>query len=388
MDIDTKINIEQLEEILQDTLFFNILLNIKKDFEKIEDKNAIAMILKTIAPIITHEIAIWIEQMGLEDKSDFFLPGVKKKVKANRNKELKGRIISSSNLEPTIEQMGLSFEVESYDINIVVSNNNKLLDFNFEEYFEKLEVQLQYYEGLFFFCRNVVDKIFSKLGVNYEDFMQSILYEMESGITLIKSKLGGTRYSYSVHKLFINSSLKSNEDKIFILAKYRIVYILSVLDDVIPHMGKITLTKTSTFINFNNSFRKLKAIYIEIIGQELRTMDSQLSNLITNKLNEEIDNTKFYSLNRKLRNNIHYQKVDKLIEEEIEIVDKYQIIYFKVILSVFDAELYVKIDRQERLMTEFLYDAQENGLTKKELFDRYEELYLGYWYKNHSRFDL
>lgn len=59
--------------------------------------------------------------------------------------------------------------------------------------------------------------------------------------------------------------------------------------------------------------------------------------------NVQIDK-KFYALNRRIRDNIHYNWISDIKEEEYQVVSNYQHIYLKNVIKVFDEYINIKFD--------------------------------------------
>lgn len=95
-------------------------------------------------------------------------------------------------------------------------------------------------------------------------------------------------------------------------------------------------------INSNHFFIKMKAIIIELFWNDNRKHLSILDEIF--ELNNiEIDK-KFYAINRKIRDNIHYNWIANIKEVEYQFVSNYQDIYLKNVIKVFDEYINIKFD--------------------------------------------
>ena len=130
-------------------------------------------------------------------------------------------------------------------------------------------------------------------------------------------------------------------------------------------------------ISLTKFFRKYKALIIEIIGEELKNMDTVFSNNIKSSLDAHITNKKFWTLNRTLRNNLHYVKTQSLTQDELKVVDQYQPIYLSIINTHILKELNIKVDKECITMTNFLKACQRKGLSKTDI----EKYYYFYYVK-------
>ncbi len=75
---------------------------------------------------------------------------------------------------------------------------------------------------------------------------------------------------------------------------------------------------------------KYRATLIELIGKDIMKNNTELSNEIKDRLEEVIDD-RWYRLNRKLRNNIHYRETKVISSPELDFIESYQlniIIYY------------------------------------------------------------
>lgn len=92
-------------------------------------------------------------------------------------------------------------------------------------------------------------------------------------------------------------------------------------------------------ISLQSFIRKAIAVTIVIIGNEICNMNTNFSNYIMRLFENEINETSFFKLNRKVRNNIHYKEIEQINENDILIIDKYQKKYLKILISAIDEQL-------------------------------------------------
>ena len=132
-------------------------------------------------------------------------------------------------------------------------------------------------------------------------------------------------------------------------------------------------------LDFKNYIRKYKSIVICIVGDELLKMNTKFSNNILVEINHKVDK-KFYSINRRMRDNIHYSEISIFSKDEIDFLDKNQNIYLDIIYKHFVDNMNLDINDDDILMTNFLKCCREKGLTHDQIKKNFEDLYLKYYY--------
>ena len=95
-DIKNGWSLETIYEIIGDLVCFEFILKIKTLIKDVEVKSYLAQFLKLLAPMYAYEIANSLQNLGVMNKSDFFNPGMDKKIQAERMKAIKHIIVNSS----------------------------------------------------------------------------------------------------------------------------------------------------------------------------------------------------------------------------------------------------------------------------------------------------
>ena len=126
---------------------------------------------------------------------------------------------------------------------------------------------------------------------------------------------------------------------------------------------KIEISGTS-IIDVRTFMRKWKAVIIEIIGNEIKGLNTDFGERTKTEIEQQITNKSFFPLNRKIRNNLHYRMVENLSSEEISIIDCYQNLYLQIFESTISKQLNISIDKECKNMTNFL----RKQLTNKEVY--------------------
>ena len=264
----------------------------------------------------------------------------------------------------------------------VVIKNNKILDINFEQFGE--DENLDFWNSVFYLNEQVIETIFKVFDEKFESNISKKLYKMtdayisEKILNSIKNKINGKRYSYQSYKLFSKSTVLDTIDKIFILYRYRLISSIILIEKVF--YGKELKISIDPLFNldFKNYIRKYKAISICIVGDELMKMNTDFSNSILKDISNQID-AKFFPLNRKVRDNIHYSRINEFSNEEIEYLDTKQSEYLNIIYKHFINKINLDINNDDIFMTNFLKCCKAKGLNAETIKENYEKLYLEYY---------
>lgn len=363
-------------EIARDMYCFVFILEVKKRMKNLESKEYISLLLKDIIPILIYELSVSLDDIKALKKDEFYRPGMNKKVREERARVLKKISVNSSESDCVAKEMGLNFSEKVYDINVKVLNGF-LQDMNYELFFEK-NIDYDFWNSLFEMPGDILPAITKSL--NFDVDIDSFFKKMDNALTIIAKamdeNLNGKKYSYSVYRLFSNNDSLLKEDKYFILYRYRLITAIQNIEVFLP-LYDIKDVKESMY-DFHAFFRKWKAVVIEIIGRDLLNLNTPFSDSIKNKIDNEIIDKRFFSLNRKIRNNIHYTETEKLCSNDLSIVDAFQDVYLNIIKQSFDEVIFVDIDDEVKRMTGFSSAFLQKGISKDKFLKYYAWYYLKY----------
>lgn len=374
------LSISTINEVLQDTYFFYLLLEIKRKLKNIEAKSYLTMFIKGLAVAFDYELSVCLENCNILEKKKFFKSNSMKNKVMEERQWVHQSIYDSKKINKKVLDMGIDFDNEVYDINVVVKNN-KILDINFEQYNE--DENLDFWDSVFYLNEEVLEAILKVLDEKFGTDIFKISNEMvakyidDNLLNTIRNKLNGKRYSYQSHKLFSKSSNLKEIDKIFILYRYRLITSIIMISSLFNNKNYQMIIDPLFKLDFGNYLKKYKALIISIIGNDLLKMNTDFSNNIIKEFENKIDKN-FYSINRKLRNNIHYSNITCLTEEELKIIDKNQDLYLKIVLKYLNKNMCLHIESDDISMTNFLKCCIKKGFNKDEIYDNYEKLYLKY----------
>lgn len=369
-------SLDTVEEIIEDLFCFDLILEIKRRMKSEEAKTYVSNFLRVLAPIYVHEIANALDRFGIIAKEKLLEPNISKRVKEERQLSAHKTIVNSNSAMKAIAEMGISFERKVYDLNIVTKNGT-LYDFNFETQVSPVN-DLAFWNFLFGVPRTMLTAAFSVASpdFNFQDIYENSRGQLDSIAAQLDQVLSLTRHAYSTHKLFQHSANLEIADKILILYRFRMITAVNILSEHLPSLHAARGNRR--IVDTNYFFGKYRALIITILGDELRHLNTPFAERIKTDIGNVIKNSSFFPLNRKLRNNLHYETTSILTESEWNIVQQNQKLYLGVIENSFRSQLCVNIDKECRTMTGFSNAFRASGMSKEELDKYYYFYYLKY----------
>ena len=373
-DIKKCWSMDTICEIICDLVCFEFILKIKSLIKDVEVKSYLSRFLKIVAPVYVYEIANALEFFDIVKKKDFFNPGMYKKVQTERMKSIKRVIVKSAQCDDIAREMGLNFNNKVYDMNIIL-HNKELVEMNYEDYVDKIdEEDNEFWESLFDFPRRSLDAFFTSLNfdITINDVLDENLESLKQIALSVENQLSCNRYSYSTYTLFSDSDILDIRDKIFILYRYRLISSVENIEKSLPSFN-ISIGEDCV-VSLNKFFRKYSALVIEIVWEELKELNTNFGDMLKKELNSEITNNEFWTLNRAIRTNLHYKETKSLNQEEINLVDRFQHIYFTTIKNAILKNVNINIGKECVRVTNFFNACQKKGLDKEEIL-KYQYYY-------------
>ncbi|MCI9110686.1 MAG: hypothetical protein HFH47_02595 [Bacilli bacterium] len=314
-----------VNEILNDIFWLGYILNLKRNINDTYKKEVLGTFLIFYSSIFADEV-IKAQFGGLNKKRKI----TKEEIQKFRTYNLKYHHSEDSSVtQKIIKEMGIDFNNYIFDI-VLIMNKNKFLDCNFRNWILEKKERFELIDGIVASPIRWVEILMPEI---YEEFIanQNNLTKMHWDKINV---LNINKKSYSSYKLFKNSKITSNE-KIYILQRLGLVNNTLLINDILNE--KITFNIGPFEFNSENFFIKTKAIIIEIFWNDKRENNSVLRKLFS--LNEKTIDKQFYALNRKCRNNLHYQNYNPINKKEMIIVKHNQEIYLNNVLSLFTSYL-------------------------------------------------
>ena len=243
---------------------------------------------------------------------------------------------NTENIRSKISDMGIDFDNYVFDMTVLCDNKLELFDTNFRMW----EFQVRN-EGTLDDLNAIIKTPLSWtkrfLGDYTEEIYNKIDELSDQNVKEIE-KYNLKSYSYSSYKLFKNNI--TNDEKIYIIQRYGLVKSIIWFERIFKEKMKIEVGELK--FDFEKFFTKIKSIVIETIGNDRNNCDYEIINKLISINNDSIDND-FFVINRKMRDNIHYGKTNEISEEEIKFLNKYQDIYLKNVINIFDDNINIKI---------------------------------------------
>ena len=381
------IDIHSLYEIMQDNFLLTLLEGILNSFTNIEAKNIIECLIAEISPIFIYEAYQFFKGYNLCDSNNIFKnKELKKKVTKYRMISTHEEIKKSKYIEKLKNKMGLDFANDVYDIN-VIANESQIQGFNFSEFnkHEDRDFLSSCYTTNFELAKITFEKITGYTIDDYYSIINHIIKEKKEEIKLLENRLKGVRYSYKSSKLFINSKI-DNIDKLFILYRYNNLKGIIELNKFFEKTKIKFGINDDIVIDSDNFINKLNALEITVLGNDIQTNNTTYINKLKDNLDKTILNrsSKFYKLNRILRNNIHYSKIEKLTTSEYSEIEDLQTLYLNYVYNSMVRNIFFKLDKNDKTMNDFFTYCRNNNICKEELQKNYEEYFKQFIYTKYN----
>lgn len=334
---------EYYEELLNDAFWLAYICEVKKRLSNEYLKSCLSTFLLFFSSIFSEEVLI-AKQGQISPKSDITKGEIKKQrmyftkdIPHAQNKEI----------QSTIRDMGIDFQKYIFDIVLYVSKK-ELFDTNFSTWKYQDERQYDIANGAACTPYN---------WLKYDcPYLLSIVEKMADVCIKTRrySKLDISPKSYSTCMLFEKSNLNS-DDKVYLLSNYGILKSTLMVEKYFSLPVCMDSPTLQLNFDFNRFMLKMKAVLICKFGDDLSKSTNSLL-CKAKKIYGDLIDDKFYRINRKCRNNIHYSQLDTITNDEITILNKYQNIYLKTILSAFNQHTYISFGFKYSLM-KFLADS-------------------------------
>lgn len=390
-DSSVKMDIHSLYEILQDNFSIAFLGKVLNRINNIEAKNAIQEFIIDFSPVLIYEAYLYLKSNNLIEENKFYKSKeLKNKVEEYRMITAKKKVKKSDYIKSITQKMGLAFDEDVYDIN-VIAENNQVKGFNFAEYKKREEknfLEMCYSTNLEF--AKVTFKEITRISeIDYNNIIKLIIENKIEDIEKLEKSLAGVRYSYKSSKLFKNTTIQ-DEDKFFILYRFNTLNTIIELKKFLKTNKIVIDTNNGLSINIDKFIDKIIALEIDILGRDIQSLDTEYIKKLGKELDEKMLNDKkikaeenFYQLSRKLRNNIHYKKIEELDEEIYVDVVSLQEEYLDKIYNEMKKNIYFSLDKDDMLMNDFFQYCNENNISQEEIMKNYNDYYIQYYYKKY-----
>lgn len=360
-DCVTKITDVTVNEIFQDALFFQVLYEITVNMDNSEAVIIVDRFLKLQSVVFMSELMKYFDEKHIElgigaEKNEF----VRRLNEERNNNGIHYSLIGSDRMKNIIEDMGISWESSCYDINLVVKDNN-VINLNVEDYGIKPD---EFWKNILIIAKSASDGALATVSskITTEVFLEYGKEKIIENSKRLQNYLSGTRYSYSSCILFSKAKDLTVEDKVFIMYRYRLIYLayafLNSLEGMLVEIGTAGTNTYNIEFEMKSYVRKHVAMVCEIIHNDLdklKSLHTPFYKAVQKDIDSQIGEKSFFPLNRKLRNNLHYSfGTTPLSKKELNVIDKYQPIYIECVLKKFKSKMTINISEEVKEATEFL----------------------------------
>lgn len=377
---------ETIFEIIQDFTFLYFLVATENETDDAELRSLLDSVNGFFVSIFSHELM----NSKYFKKGDFD-NGYLKAIREIREAFLKNSPMPNGKLMNELKNStGVDFEHVVFDNVIIVDkkHSNDLICTNFSDFV--IRKCCRDYADLFSQLSKIPEAvvdyffkgIYSGLKIDNYELYNEMKFQSKSITDNLHQKFLFKRYPYSTALIFKNSKL-TDAEKYFILYRYNLVKFALIIKDLQPVSIKIS---GAVSINIDITYRKIKALVIETIYNDMKNMESQKLSIlkrIDENISKNIKNNLFFSINRKLRNNIHYNKRAEISDEDLALLDEYQDVYLNTVLNVFNENISVSINRRykfrewvsEKMDRDFREKAKKSGYKFMKFKDIFNDNY-------------
>lgn len=319
---------DEMLEMLNDAYWCRMLCNIKRKLNDNYQKNLLANII-LISSISFCEETLKANMGEINEFYSFEKEKIRKDIKKARQKIMKDLSLSKNS---SLKDSNLELELVFID--------KELLDTSMSDCAVNKE-NFDFFNSITLTPQKWIDAFFTLYIDQLDEMINPILDKYAKKIQNYKF------YIQDNSSLFLFNSANINEyERIYILKRYGIIKNAFVFNKIFNESLELKFLNYS--LDFQKYIIKTNAIIIEMIWYDLKNNIDKISNIYYEflKVNKENINDDFYSLNRSIRDNIHYEKTTN-IECDFGKLLREQNMYFNNLLSVFDKCIDKKFFRWE-----------------------------------------
>lgn len=339
-------NTEALNEISQDFLFILLIFTLKRNVKDILLKELMGEIGVFALSIFTHELA----KTEYLSKNDITAEN-RKILNDYRQRFLKKKPAIESEFMASLRgDMAIDFDHYVFDLVLMITreNNTELFDINFAlwDMNHLSQEREDFFEELTHLAFRVSTSFLQALGTDYKEVASLIESGAKEALKNLLAIPQLDKKSYSSNKLF-KATEANVQDKLIVLYRYSLIHTALLLDKIMP--WSLEIKAEPFFIKTSYTSIKLKAIIIELLFQDIKNLDTPMIQEINNVIEQHISDKNFFSINRKMRNNIHYGKTQVMSKLEYEMLERYQNFYLETILNVFKSKIFINFGIRYKL---------------------------------------
>lgn len=194
-----------------------------------------------------------------------------------------------------------------------------------------------------------------------DDFIKIFDTACEAHAAKLEGKLSPVKYPYASAVFFKNPE-PEEQDKYTVMYYYSYFSLFGMLDEFVP-----ALKVEGEVINIDVSYSvmKLKAMLICTFGDAIFELKTPMVQSIKKEIEDSFGESDVFKINRRLRNNLHYNSVEKLSDIELERIDIFQRKYMEIVLDTFKKNIKFKIGKWYQLIKWIADHTDEKILEEK-----------------------
>lgn len=350
-------------EVLQDLFTMYMCFNIQSKIKSSFIQELYGYIMVFFYSIFLHELY----KANLIDENQYT------KIPKSLMNELRQRFlkkkaeIGKRHLDSIRKEMGIDFDHFMYDIILTVDtkDRSKLYSVNLGLWdLERIQKEkLELFNSLAGFPEKLIKELLR--GMENREMADDLIKIFDAACETHAAKLDNimspVKYPYASAVFFKNPE-PEEQDKYIVMYYYSYFSLFDMLDTFVP-----TLQVNGKIMNINVSYSmmKLKAMLIVVFGEVISGMDTAMVKNIKKHIEDCFGESDEFKLNRRLRNNLHYNSVDKLSDKELERIDIFQRKYMEIVLDVFKENIKFKIWKWYQLVKWIADHTDEKILEEK-----------------------
>lgn len=350
-------------EILQDLFTMYMCFNIQSKIKNPFIQELYGYIMVFFYSVFLHELY----KANLIDENQYTkIP--KSLMNEFRQRFLKKKAeVGKPHLDSIRKEMGIEFDYFMYDIILTVDSKDrsKLYSVNLGLWdLERIEKEkLELFNTLAGFPEKLIKELFSEVA-NQEvadDFIKIFDVACEAHAAKLESKMSPVKYPYASAVFFKNPE-PEEQDKYTVMYYYSYFSLFGMLDEFVP-----ALKVEGEVINIDVSYSvmKLKAMLICTFGDAIFELKTPMVQSIKKEIEDSFGESDVFKINRRLRNNLHYNSVEKLSDIELERIDIFQRKYMEIVLDTFKKNIKFKIGKWYQLIKWIADHTDEKILEEK-----------------------
>lgn len=327
-----KNNTIDIEQLIQDFLFTELILRYKRlvENEKLKELYTNFLINQSIIIMTEYSIA---NKSSENQKPNKEAEEFSSKVKRLRRSTMKSRTFGSTHAKKR-KEMGLDNFEKTYNLSVLIADDQSISWLGYE--FFNAEKNFEDFDVILLQMKSVIDGFNFPL---FEVYLENTLAEEEVYLKVDRdNKMNLSLESRSANNIF--SDIVEESDLSFILLHFSRLKNIILAEQLF--IGRELIVGPFA-LSFDRYISKVKAVAICNIGDDISKHSSLFIENLSSELNTGLTSD-FFTRNRKVRNKIHYENLEVIDDAEYIEIARQQNVYISNFLKYFD--LNTNIERQ------------------------------------------